>query len=1185
MRVTVPVYQRRVDGVLEWTTLGLGSHIRTRRGRNAIKLQRVMADELKKIIERGEEDVRLADFEMSRGLRLARVSLELNLRSEDGQRTRAGGIFPLVLEPRGFSDETRGVIAYHPRDSGHWFVVRSEIDLESQAKRALEHAWANYAAVGVEEFRSHGRDLLRSFTFTARAPTLLTELPSNEKQPFGDLDVDPRKQRDRSRKKKGKRGGYPELQRVGASLTAQAVDNSLEAGRPRSPYREQLQGLLTGARKTPTVLLGPPGVGKRTLLRRWVMDLLEFDDFFTHRSLDEVHDVFALNGDRILAGMSYVGEWEKRVSTILNEVRHRRVVLWVDDLYAWGRIGQSRDSDRCLADLFRGPLQRGEVVLCGTSTPGRWERLREEAPSFADIFTTIRVEPASFSDTLPMMLHAARIAERDGAPPITPFALRSVLELGSALFRTTALPGAALDLMRKLARAASSESAPEIDTPRVIALLSQQTGLPEVLLRPDATLGEDEVKAALERRVIGQEAAVEAAVDLVMRVRAGLTERSRPYATYLLTGPTGTGKTELAKALSEYLYGATERLLRFDMGEFAGPDAVARLIGDRWNPAGLLTDAVRKQPFSVVLLDEIEKAHPGVLYLLLQLLDEGRLTDAEGARCDFTQTVIVMTSNLGASRRDSVGFAGEAQRAELAAADVKRAVQEFFPPELFNRIDRVVPFAPLTRPVAEQIARKELSGLLARRGLFDRNIFVFAEESAVRHIVDRAFRPEDGARSVKRYLEANLTTELAETLVAHPPAAMQILRVFAADARFRVHREALDEMPARVDRVALDRASQGGAAPDRASPDDAPTRPGETAGDPRDSKASDLVASAPVWEASAAELHRRAVALVPRVQTLVEHEERMRATDSTEWRSDDAESLYIFDRVRQEVRETAATLERLAGIGDSDVLEELEADEFREISVDPYTRQVARRRQFRRSELLSATPRLSREELLELVVNVQRWEALFDRVMDPDLHRTTLELLRVGRDRPASGRASERLFESMVRFYCGRRAELTEAAALSDDGTIATADDDIERLLRGRPRVVTIRLLGCGASDVFAEEEGCHVWSSQTDGSEVVRVRRCDPQIAARDQLEGFKRGEAAFKDALEKGVSALPKNPARLVAVRRRIACDIPARSGERWVADVEDYSLSHAVSRQVVGFEEILYANWIHGLAEAVS
>ncbi|MEM6559156.1 MAG: AAA family ATPase [Myxococcota bacterium] len=1149
MRVTVPVYQRRVDGVLEWTTLGLGSHTRTRRGRNAIKLQRVMADDLKKIIERGE-DVRLAEFEMSRGLRLARVNLDLNLRSQEGQRTRAGGIFPLVLEPRSFSDETRGVIAYHPCDPGHWFVVRDDVDLESQAKRALEYAWANYAAVGVEEFRSHGRDLLRSFAFTARAPTLLAELPGNANQPFADLDVDPRKQRDRSRKKKRKRGGYPELQRVGASLTAQAVDNSLEAGRPRSPYRERLQGLLTGARKTPTVLLGPPGVGKRTLLRRWVMDLLEFDDFFTHRNLDEVHDVFSLNGDRILAGMSYVGEWEKRVSTILNEVRHRRVVLWVDDLYAWGRIGQSRDSDRCLADLFRGPLERGEVVLCGTSTPGRWERLREEAPGFADMFTTIRVEPASFSDTLPMMLHAARIAERDGAPPITPFALRSVLELGSALFRTTALPGAALDLMRKLARAASSESAREIDTSRVIALLAQQTGLPEVLLRPDATLVEDDVKAALERRVIGQEAAVEAAVDLVMRIRAGLTERARPYATYLLTGPTGTGKTELAKALSEYLYGATERLLRFDMGEFVGPDAVARLIGDRWNPAGLLTDAVRKQPFSVVLLDEIEKAHPGVLYLLLQLLDEGRLTDAEGARSDFTQTVIVMTSNLGASRRTSVGFAGEAQRAELAATDVKRAVQEFFPPELFNRIDRVVPFAPLTRPVAEQIARKELSGLLARRGLFDRNIFVFAEESAVRHIVDRAFRPQDGARSVKRYLEANLTTELAETLVAHPPAAMQILRVFAADDRFRVHREALDEMPSRVDRASQDR-----------------------------------VTIEPVWDASAAELHRRVVGLVPRVQALVEHEERMRATDSAGWRSDEAEALYIFDRVRQEVRETAATVERLAGIGDSDVLDELEADEFRERWVDPFTGQAGRTRQFRRKEILGATPHLSREELLELVVNVQRWEFVFERIMDPDLHRTTLELLRVGRDRPAPGRASDRLFESMVRFYCGRRAELTEAAALSDDGSVTVEDDDIERLLQERPRVVTIRLLGCGAGEVFAEEEGCHVWSSQTEGSEVVRVRRCNPQTAAREQLEVFKRGEAAFKDALEKGASPLPENPARLVAVRRRIACDIPARSGERWHAQVEDYALSHAVSRQVASFQEILYANWIHGLAEAIS
>ncbi|MEO1173478.1 MAG: AAA family ATPase, partial [Myxococcota bacterium] len=463
------------------------------------------------------------------------------------------------------------------------------------------------------------------------------------------------------------------------------------------------------------------------------------------------------------------------------------------------------------------------------------------------------------------------------------------------------------------------------------------------------------------------------------------------------------------------MFGAADRLLRFDMGELSGPDAVSRLIGDRWDPHGMLTDAVRKQPFCVVLLDEIEKAHPSVLYLLLQLLDEGKLTDAAGGRTDFSHAVILMTSNLGSRRHASIGFGGEEAATRAAAVDVHRAVRDFFPPELFNRIDRVVPFSPLTRDVAKLIAQKELSLLLSRRGLFDRNIFVFAHESAVDHMLTHAFRPEDGARSVQSYLESNLTTLVAETLASTPSTSMQILRVFASDGRFRIHREALDEMPVQ---------------------------------DGYDES---------LWELSVTELEGRAIALLPDVRGLLDGpivtdavKSARASLGSGEVR--DPEALYALDKIRDDMREVSETFEQLAGTDVRDALNELEVDGFDEIRRPDES--VHRIRRLRRGAVLSRKPRFEREELLATVLRVQRWRSLGAELVNPNQHRVTLELLRVGRDRPGVGpvASASGLLEAMARFYCRQQAEVVEIGALLDDGTVQVREDDLDGLLGLRPR-------------------------------------------------------------------------------------------------------------------------------------
>ncbi|MBN8615004.1 MAG: ATP-dependent Clp protease ATP-binding subunit, partial [Deltaproteobacteria bacterium] len=322
--------------------------------------------------------------------------------------------------------------------------------------------------------------------------------------------------------------------------------------------------------------------------------------------------------------------------------------------------------------------------------------------------------------------------------------------------------------------------------------------MPAALLDGSA-LADTTVATRFERDVVGQPDATRAVVDLVVRSKARLTDPRRPRTVYLFTGPTGTGKTETAKWIAEHVFGSTTRLARFDMAELSGPDGAARLLGSGQPGEASLVARVREQPFSVVLLDEIEKAHRSVLYLLLQLFDEGRLTDPMGATADFTSTVIVMTSNLGAKPRPRAGFATGSE-SESALAEVSRAVRDFFPPELFHRIDRIVAFRPLDASMARAIVRRELGLLLARRGLTERHIAVEATERVIDLTVERAFDPAGGARSVKRWLEAEVAGLLADEIARGGRAEQRRLTLHvraAGEARaLAVHTEALREVTA-----------------------------------------------------------------------------------------------------------------------------------------------------------------------------------------------------------------------------------------------------------------------------------------------------------------------------------------------------------------------------------------------------
>lgn len=520
----------------------------------------------------------------------------------------------------------------------------------------------------------------------------------------------------------------------------------------RNAEAERLAELLTRRNPRCVLLVGRSGVGKTALVqhlaRRGEQDGLG------------ATPLWSTSGSRIVAGMTGFGMWQDRCEKLVREAQKAQAILHLGNLTELIEVGKGGGQTQGVAALLRPHLDRGAFLAIVECTPEQIAVIEREDPQLLETFAQLEIAPSSPEQTR-AILHA--VALERSHPRLTSNAHAALDRLHRRFATYSASPGRQLRFLRNLLDDQSRQRASDITPSEVTAAFSHETGLPHFMLDDAVPLDLEHTRAWFSERVIGQPNAVAQVVELLAAMKAQLARGGKPLASLLFIGPTGVGKTELAKSLAEFLYQDRGRMIRFDMSEYSHPAAVERLIGGAYSAQGLLTQKVRDQPFTVVLLDEFEKAHPLLFDVLLQVLGEGRMTDGLGRVTDFSNAVVIMTSNLGAEtyRRGAVGFAGEANAAEFAASHFEREVRSFLRPEMFNRLDRILPFAPLDRATIARIARRELQQVAARDGLRYRDIVLTFDDAVVEQLATAGFDIRYGARPLKRAIEQQLVAPLA----------------------------------------------------------------------------------------------------------------------------------------------------------------------------------------------------------------------------------------------------------------------------------------------------------------------------------------------------------------------------------------------------------------------------------------
>ncbi|MBO0739989.1 MAG: ATP-dependent Clp protease ATP-binding subunit [Hyphomicrobiaceae bacterium] len=498
---------------------------------------------------------------------------------------------------------------------------------------------------------------------------------------------------------------------------------------------------------------GEHRVGKTTLLR-----------LLAERLEAEGWTVFEAGAADLMAGQQWFGQLEGRIQRTVEELAASKKLIWyIPDMLQMARSGTHQGQAASVLDQILPAVVSGRLIVWSEATPTSTARLLQLRPTLRGLLEAVRIEPQSQQETSELaQAWVNRLCEEADLKldaDCVPVALSSARQYLSA----ANFPGSVLDLIKLTVNRALKASTEELGSHEIVVTLSQLTGLPVSILDNKERVDLASIRDYFAARVIGQDEAVGAIVERIAMLKAGLNDPGKPIGVFLFAGSTGTGKTELAKTVAEYLFGSIDRMIRLDMSEFQTAETTHKILGGEENDS--LINRVRKQPFSVVLLDEFEKAHAAIWDLFLQVFDDGRLTDTVGNVADFRHGIIVLTTNLGATshRSSALGFAPTADI--FTDNQIMRAIGQTFRPEFQNRLDKVIVFRPLTRDLMRQILKKELNRVLERRGLKYREWAVEWEASAQDFLLEKGFSPEMGARPLKRAIDQYLIAPLAATIV------------------------------------------------------------------------------------------------------------------------------------------------------------------------------------------------------------------------------------------------------------------------------------------------------------------------------------------------------------------------------------------------------------------------------------
>jgi len=594
----------------------------------------------------------------------------------------------------------------------------------------------------------------------------------------------------RTQEAPAERGGRA-LAQFTRDLTRLAREGRLDPVIGREREIDRAVRILTRRTKNNPALIGEPGVGKTAVAEGLAQRIAAADvplELAGKRLL-------SLDLTAMVAGTKYRGEFEERIRGVIEEVRRDGgVILFIDELHNIVGAGSAEGAVDA-ANILKPALGRGELRVVGATTLAEYRRYVEKDAALERRFQPVYVEEPTPEACVRILRGLRPRYEAHHRLTITDAALDAAVALSRRYIGGRFLPDKAVDLMDEAAsRVRLRGEGGGVTADDVADVVSDWMGIPAARLTADESRRLLELEQTLRARVVGQDEAVRAVARAVRRARVGIREPGRPVGSFLFLGPTGVGKTELCKALAEALFGDENALLRFDMSEYMERHAVSRLVGAPpgyvgYDEGGQLTEKVRRRPYSVVLFDEIEKAHEDVWNLLLQILDEGVLTDAQGRKADFRNAVVVMTGNVGAdsaaARGCALGFArGEGAEDERLRDAVTDELRRMFRPEFLNRIDETVIFRRLSGDDVAEIARRMLSGTGKRAAAL--GVTLDADDGAVRKLAEAGFDPRYGARPLRRLIRSQIEDVLAERLLAGTLQSGERATVTVEDGRLAV---------------------------------------------------------------------------------------------------------------------------------------------------------------------------------------------------------------------------------------------------------------------------------------------------------------------------------------------------------------------------------------------------------------